>query len=154
MSPIYRLALVLALAPAPAVAATPAAAPAPAPRAAQEDHQKIYQDFVARFLQFHKINAAEDMAQLVRRQPEVAVRYADDLTEKVAQANSEELEKEVASLRVAWKTAMKTDFVENLYEYQSLMDPRARNERLRLRLEYDKALERYGRTTSGDRSAS
>jgi hypothetical protein len=147
MSPITLLALALAAAPALA------APTVPAPRAAQEDHQKVYDDFVARFRQFHKINAAEDLAQLVRRQPVAAIRFADDLTEKVAQANSDELEREVTALRVAWKTAMKTDFVENLYEYQSLLDPRMRNERLRMRLEYDKALERYGRTTSGDRSA-
>lgn len=147
MSPITLLVLALAAAP------TAAAPTAPAPRA-QEDHQKIYDDFVARFLQFHKLNAAEDMAQLVRRLPVPAIRYADDLTEKVAVSNSDELEKEVASLRVAWKTAMKTDFVENLYEYQSLLDPRARAERLKLRLEYDKALGRYAAVVSGDRSSA
>lgn len=138
----------LSLAPAPGVQ------PAPAPFAAQEDHQKIYDDFVARFRQYHKVNAAEDMAQLVRRSPDVAVRYADTLCQLVAVAGSDELEKEVAALRVAWKTAMKTDFVENQYEYYSLLDARKRPERLRFAQEYDKAMERYGRTTGGDRSAS
>jgi len=143
-----HLLLALALAPAPGPLA------APAPTAAQEDHQKIYDDFVARFRQFHKLNAAEDMAQLVRRQPDVTVRYADTITQQVVVMGSEELEKEVASLRVAWKTAMRTDFVENLYEYHSLMDPRKRHERVRFAQEYDKALQRYSALTGAGRNAA
>lgn len=128
--------------------------PAPAALAAQEDHQKIYDDFVARFRQFHKVNATEDMAQLVRRQPDVAVRYADTLCQKVAVESSDELEKEVGALRVAWKTAMNTKFVEHQYEYYSLLDARKRPERLRFAQEYDKALARYSATSTGKRDAA
>lgn len=144
------LSLLLALTLAPA----PGAVLAPGPTAAQEDHQKIYDDFVARFRAFHKVNAAEDMAQLVRRQPEVAARFADTLTQQVVLLGSDELEKEVTSLRVAWKTAMKTDFVENLYEYHSLIDPRRRAERTRMAQEYDKARERFERMLAGERNAA
>lgn len=144
--------IAVALGPVPAAVAQPAPAPLAEPLVAPQDHQKIYDDFVARFKQFLKVNAAEDMAQLVRRQPDVAVRFADTLCQQVAVAGSDELEKQIAALRVAWKTAMKTNFVENLYEYYSLLDSKVRPERLRMAQEYDKALERYGRTISGDRS--
>ncbi|HVS18686.1 MAG TPA: hypothetical protein VMT18_08815 [Planctomycetota bacterium] len=146
----------IALAFAPALASAPAAvarlAPAPETVAAQEDHQKIYDDFVQRVPQVLKLHAADDMAALVRRQPVVAVRYADTLCQQVAVAGNDQIEKEIAGLRVAWKTAMKTDFVANQYEYYSLLDSRIRPERLRMALEYDKAMARYDKTITGDRS--
>jgi len=141
--------IAVALGPLPVAVALPA----PAPLAVLQDHQKIYDDFVTRFKQFLKVNAAEDMAQMVRRQPDMAVRYADTLCQQVSVAGNDEIEKQIAALRVAWKTAMQTNFVENLYEYYSLLDSKVRPERLRMAQEYDKALERYGRTVNGDRSA-
>lgn len=139
--------IAVALGPVPAAVALPPVAPLCAP----QDHQKLYDEFVSRFRQYLKVNASEDMAQMVRRQPDVAVRYADTLCQQVAVASNDQIEKEIAGLRVAWKTAMKTDFVENLYEYYSLLDSRIRPERLRMAQEYDKALERFNKTAYGDK---
>jgi hypothetical protein len=142
------LLIALALVPSHARNGTGAQPPAPV-----QDHQKIYDDFVGRFKQFMKVSATEDMVQMVRKEPAVAVRYADTLCQKVVTAGSEELEKEVAALRVAWKTAMKTNFVENLYEYHSLFDPHKRADRVRLVQEYDNARGRHLELLKGDRES-
>lgn len=146
------LSLLFSLFLAPAIGA--AAQPAVPTTALQDDHQKIYDDFVARFKQYLKVNSAEDMAQLVRRQPDVAVRFADTLCQQVAVSSSDDLEKEVAALRLAWTTAMKTNFVDHQYEYYSLLDARKRPERLRFAQEYDKALQRFTITATGKRDAA
>ena len=114
--------IALALGPAPSVASPVV----PAPVLVQDLHQRAYDDFVDRFRQFLKLNDADQMSRMVRKNPSVAVRYADWLTQQVVVAGSEETEKEVNALRLAWKTAMKTNFVENLYEYHSLIKPRNR----------------------------
>ena len=119
------------------------------PAAPQDLHQKAFDDFVARFKQLLEVNDADGMAELVRRSPEVAVRYADTLCQQVVVAGSAELEKQIAGLRKAWKTAMQTAFVDKIYEYHSLLEPRMRAERLRLTEAYDKALARYSENVAG-----
>jgi hypothetical protein len=145
--------LLLALSPLPAsFAAPPAAPPGATAPAAQDVHQQAYDDFVKRFKQFLGVNDADGMADLVRKNPGVAVRYADTLCQQISAAGSDELEKQIAALRKAWKTALKTDFVDNLYEYHSLLDARGRKERERLVQSYDKALGRYVANLEGDRT--
>jgi len=125
-----------------------------APGAAQDPYQKAFDEFDARFKQLLAVNDSAGMADLVRKSPDVAVRYADTLCQLLAKGSTEELEKQIAGVRVAWKTAMQTSFVDKIYEYHSLLDSHMRSERQRLVDTYTKALASYTENLKGDKKAS
>lgn len=130
--------------------------PAPGPvvattaSAAQDVAQAKYDDFVKRFKQYLKVADSGEMASMVARDPSTAVRYADTLCQQIAIQGSDELEAQIAALRVAWSTSMKTRFVDRLYEYHSLLQPRPKANRARLVTAFDGAYAKYQAALDAD----
>src|SRR5262245_26902018 len=122
--------------------------------ASQDPYQKAFDEFDARFKQLLAVNDAAGMADLVRKSPDVAVRYADTLCQLLAKGSTEELEKQIAAVRVAWKTAMQTSFVDKIYEYHSLLDAHMRSERQKMVDAYTKSLASYNDNLKGDKKSS
>jgi hypothetical protein len=138
----------------------PASAPLLAPvlrqaqAASQDPHQKAYDDFDKSFKQLLAVNDAQGMADLVRKSPDVAVRYVDDHCQLLAKGSTDELEKLIAALRSAWKASMQTSFVDKIYEYHSLMDSRVRNERQRMIDAYGKSAASFDENLAGAKKGS
>jgi hypothetical protein len=128
--------------------------PVQAQAASQDPYQKAYDEFDARFKQLLAVNDAAGMADLVRKSTDVAVRYADTLCQLLAKGSTEELEKQIAAVRAAWKTAMQTSFVDKIYEYHSLLDAHMRSERQRMVDAYTKALASYSDNLKGDKKGA
>ena len=135
----------------------PAHVPAQAQQAqgaSQDPYQKAYDEFASRFKQLLAVSDSAGMADLVRKSPDVAVRYVDDMCQMLAKGSTEELEKLIAALRSAWKTAMQTNFVDKMYEYHSLLDARTRGERQKMVDTYTKSLASYNDNLKGDKKGS
>jgi hypothetical protein len=128
------LALVLFV---PAAASAPAPAPASAAPAAQAS------DFMTRFRQAMKINATDDMRQLVRKNQGPATEEVRKICRAIAAQGNDRLEAEIAALRTAWKAAFKTDFVDIQYEFFSLMRSETREELRRQNVRYDNTYRTY-----------
>ncbi len=100
-------------------------------------------EFRTKFRQALEINAKEEIAKLVRAYNEQGVAYVIDLCALLPSGGSERVEKELAALREAWKTAFKSAFVERMYNYFSLIDPRALKELDRLNKEYNTSYKKF-----------
>lgn len=78
-----------------------------------------------------EIGAADQIVTLVRRHEEIASWAVIELCQAYSGNPSERLDEEIDALRVAWNKAVKTEYVERMYEYFSLMDGTTRVERSR-----------------------
>jgi len=135
------VALTLAAALFPAVApARSAASSLPAPF--QEPPDRATQ-FKTKFRQALEINAKEEIAKLVRSYAEEATQHVVELCNTLANGGSDQVEKELAALREAWKTSFKSGFVEHMYNYFSLLDPRAAKEVEKVDRLYQAAYKKY-----------
>ena len=134
------LAVLLAVGGAPALSEAPSAAPsAPVSIAPQNTHD----EFRAKFTQAMELNANEEMATLVRKFTPEAVAWIMETAEGIASASNETLERRMAALRKAWKTAKDSKFCDHMYEYFSLLEPALKTERNKLKVRYEKALTTY-----------
>lgn len=120
-----------------------ASRPAQAPAAGQTPPPSRADDFKNKFKQALEINAKEEILKLVRTyQPEV-VDYVVELCESLPDGTSEQKEKELHALNEAWKTDFKSGFVDHLYNFFSLVDPRTAKELNKLFNQYRSARRRY-----------
>ncbi len=150
-----KLSWILLLALVPPPLSLPGTRPAPTRAPAQEDHQKAYDEFVTRFRLLLKADDTEELAKLVGRQGDQAIRHADTLCTQIKdRGSSEELEREIGALGRAWKKAMGTDFVDELYDYLIMRIGSLYKERVRLIESYDKALLRYTENLTGARAGA
>lgn len=134
------LALLLAVGGALTLAdASTGASPAAATAATQNTHD----EFRAKFAQAMELNANEEMASLVRKFTPEAVAWIMETAEGIATASNEALERRMAALRKAWKTAKDSKFCDHMYEYFSLLEPALKTERNKLKVRYEKALTKY-----------
>lgn len=113
---------------APVLESPAAAAPAPAPQGEA--------DFMNKFREAMKINATEEMTSLVKKRQHDAVNSIVSICESIAHSPTEKLETEIDALRKAWKRAHDTRFVDIMYEYFSLLDPRFKASRSKLIRQY------------------
>jgi len=123
-------------------AAPAAAAPAPPARSARVPDERA--KFRSDFKQAQAIGAHEQMARLVKDNDEYAVEWVLEVAERIAERPSDELYEAIAALRGAWREGIKTDFVDEMEKYFSLLDPtdkRERNEKLKPT--YDKTARSY-----------
>ncbi len=122
---------------------------------AQEAKKSPYDEFVTRFRLHLKVDDREELAKLVMRQSEEAIRHADTLcTMIMTSGSSQEVEAEIAALGQAWKKAMGTDFVDEHYAYLTMRLSVLFKERARLVESYDKSLALYVENLNGARSGA
>ncbi|MEM7518702.1 MAG: hypothetical protein AAF368_17485, partial [Planctomycetota bacterium] len=95
--------------------------------------QNKLQEFETKFKAAMKIQATADMTQLLRQYNYDAVLVIIKKCEAISNQSSEELETFVAEVKKAWKRAYKTDFVEKVYVYFSLLDPQVKRRRIKLK---------------------
>ena len=124
-------------------AALPTAAAAPAAPSAARAAQNTHDEFRAKFKQAMALNATDEMASLVRKFTDEAVVWIMETAEGISNGSNEVLEKRMAALRKAWKTARDSKFCDEMYEYFSLLEPAMKTERSKLKVRYDKELETY-----------
>lgn len=124
---LFASLLLSSLAPLPAVAAF--AAPSPAMRVVPAATPDITADFLKEMRQHMAIGANDEIVKLVRRKQQGAIWAAIQLCEANSMNPSEKLEEEINTLRIAWNKAMKTGYVEKVYEYYSLLDSTTRADR-------------------------
>lgn len=98
------------------------------------------EEFIKKMRQALEIGAHDEIAKLVRSQTDDAVAAAIHLCDANSLNPSERLENEIDALRIAWSTAKKTRFVEEVYEYYSLLDMASRKDRITLVNRYNGAL--------------
>jgi hypothetical protein len=96
--------------------ALPARPPAAQPPAAQE-----VQTFRDKLKAALRIGASDEVTRLVRQNEEATVAEVMALCEAIAIEGSDELEDLIAALRKAWKEIYETEFVDNMYEFFSLL---------------------------------
>ena len=112
-----------------AVPMAKASGPSSAPvAAASVDRDSFRKDFRKAM----DIGAQDRMQDLIKRNQADAVDAIVTLCTSLGGANNDAIEEEINALRIAWKGAMKTNFVEKVYEYYSLLDGTSRKERVKL----------------------
>lgn len=124
-------------------AALPAGAATPEASRAAVTAQNTHDEFRAKFQQAMTLNATDEMASLVRKFTDEAVVWIMETAEGISNGSNEALEKRMAALRKAWKTARDSKFCDEMYEYFSLLEPAMKTERKKLKVRYEKALEQY-----------
>jgi hypothetical protein len=133
-----------------AFARAPESAAAPARPLQGKDNE-----FQMKFKQALSINALDECARLVRQYQNETVNYVDILSDLLAQANSDTIEKEFQALMKSWKEVMKTSFVEKQYSYASELlatDATRRTERAKLKNAFNATLGRYTENINGKNS--
>ena len=116
--------------------------------------QDRQQDFEQRLAQAMSINDHDEAAKLVRTFQNEAVVRVDVLCSQLPAGTSDELEREIGFLNKAWRTSMKTGFVDNHYAYLSLMKPATFRERKRLRGLYIAQRNKYFENAGGEKDGS
>lgn len=120
------------LASTPAESQQPPAGKPPPPKDRAEE-------FRSKFRLASDVNAKEEVAKLLRAYTEEAITYVSDLCEILTEGGGEQIEKDLAMLRGAWKIAFKSAFVEHMYNFYSLLDPRNVKELEKLTRQWDGA---------------
>jgi hypothetical protein len=123
----------LALATLTVLLAAGSAGPAPAFLPAPVAAVARQEGFMDKFRQAIKINSKPEMARLVRTNQVEAIDSIVSICEAIAQQSSERLEKEIAALREAWEEVFDTSFVDEMYEYFSLLPHDVKSARTTLR---------------------
>ena len=119
----------------PATAAS--AAPASGTNAGSQDERAQFRE---EFNKLRRIDAKDEMGNLLVRNLDEAAIWVVEVGEDIAEAPSAELYELMSALREGWKRGVKTPFVERMEEYYSLLDSVAKRERRRLKSMRDKAL--------------
>ncbi len=137
--------LVLPLLGASLLTAAPASASAPvplepAPAATLQDGQAEWR---AAFNKAMAVGATSEMERLVKKNQFQAIEWIIETAQSIAVASSEDLEDRMAALRKSWKAATNSDFADNMYTYFSLLGSIQREERIKLKVRYDKQQKRY-----------
>ena len=125
---------------APASASTPPVSPEPAPAAATQDGQAEWR---AAFKKAMAVGATSEMERLVKKNQFQAIEWIIETAQSIAVASSEDLEDRMAALRKSWKSATNSAFADNMYTYFSLLGSIQREERIKLKVRYDKQQKRY-----------
>lgn len=108
----------------------PAAAPL-APSALSLQSVKTTAEFLTQMRKHMEIGASDEIANLVRRNQEIASWAVIELCQGYSAKPSERVENEINALRLGWNKSLKTEYVERMYEYFSLMDSSTRVDRAR-----------------------
>jgi hypothetical protein len=116
---------------------------APGSSPAQENRGE---EFRTKFRQAMEIADKDAMAKLVRLYQREASQIVMDLCEAIPEGTNESIEKEVAALSSAWKTSLKSNFVDIVYKYFSRMSKEEAKARTQVGVVYNAAFRRYTAT--------
>lgn len=121
------------------------ARPATAPAPAQDSLKELKESFRAAM----RVNAKDEQARLVKGNQQDTINWVIQNCLQISNESSDELERETAALRAAWKTSMETDFVGQVYEYYALIPSHVRAERYKLEKAYNRLLGRLAEAKEG-----
>ena len=116
------------------VTATPSAA------APQTDKDREFRD---KFQSAMKIGAKDEMKKLVDRNLDQAVTWIIQTSETLSNAPNDVVAERMDALRTAWKDSKDTAFCQKMERYFSLLDPTIKRERVRMRGQFDKAVNEF-----------
>ncbi|MFT4542757.1 MAG: hypothetical protein ACI835_005226 [Planctomycetota bacterium] len=91
--------------------------------------------------QFHASLRTKDvkkMGTLIRQYNNEAIDYVIETAEAIANAPNDTFFERMDGLRQGWRDSIKTDFVDNMERYFSLLDPAMKRERTRMKAKYFK----------------
>jgi len=94
-------------------------------------------EFMAKFRQAMKVGATDEMNRLIRSEQVAAISKIIQICEFIAGGSNEKLDNEIAALGKAWDSVHKTSFVDDVYEYYSLLGAEEKRHRKTLRAKYD-----------------
>ncbi|MCP3917413.1 MAG: hypothetical protein GY711_17850 [bacterium] len=120
----------------------PAAISAPAsavPPEAVDD----YADFKNSFMQAMKVNSKDEMARLVKKYQEQAIWWVMEVAEGISNNPNDALFERIAALKTAWKATIRTDFVDEMEKYFSLIEGPEKRERVRFKADFTKKRKIY-----------
>jgi hypothetical protein len=101
-------------------------------------------EFEHKFQSAREINSKDEMVKLVRQYQAEVVRLVVMRCESIPDGAANPLiEADIQALMPVWKEAFKSDFVQNYYEYCSLVDQSSWKERTRLGQAYSRAFKKY-----------
>ncbi|MEO6708033.1 MAG: hypothetical protein ABI054_02920, partial [Planctomycetota bacterium] len=100
-------------------------------------------EFKQKFRQALEINAKDEIVKLVRSYNDQAMGHVIALCFLLSTGSNETIERELKALKEAWKTCYKSSFVDRMYEYFSLLEPRVAKDLEKLQREYDAAFKKY-----------
>ena len=107
------------------------------------------EEFNTKFRQALEINAKDEVAKLVRAYTEQAMSRVIDLCGTLPNGGeTEQAGKELRVLKEAWKTSYKSNFVDKIYNYFSLLEARASKELEKLNRQYDAEYKKYDENLS------
>ena len=116
--------------------AQPSATRAAAPPVSVDDRQ----EFRNGFQQAMSIKSKAEMSRLVKKYQDQATIWIIDTAEAISNAPNDRLFERMDALRNAWTDAIKTDFVNHMEKYYSLLDGTQKRERVRFKNDFDKKL--------------
>ena len=96
-----------------------------------------------RFRRAMEINNTRDMEGLCRSHEQHAINSIILICEQISIESSDRLEAEIAAFRTAWTGVFRSGFVSEVYEYFSLLRPQFRDDRRRLKVNYDRFLNEF-----------
>jgi len=108
--------------------------------------------FVSKFRQAMRIGSRDECARLVRSNEVFAVEFIIEDCESISGGGSDALEEEINALRQAWKQGFRTEFVDRVYEYFSLIKPDARTARQKLSVRYRLVWKEFGSTQAAKKT--
>lgn len=118
------------------------------------DDPTTRQEWMDQYRQAAEVNSTDRMAKLIDDYQEFAVQTIVYTCEQIAEGSSDKLEKDIAGLRKGWREGMKTRFVDEVYEYFSLLRPEYKRTRRELRVRYERQVEQFNAATEdGNKNA-
>ncbi len=112
-----------------------------APTAPQTEQS--HKAFREAFRKAQALNASAEMQKLVKKNIPEAVSLVMETAEALSTNPNEEVADRMIALRKAWRSAIDSDFAENMEVFFSLMDPQQKRERQALKARYEKAKAKY-----------
>lgn len=102
-----------------------------------------------------KINSKTTMEKLFREYPEEVVDWVLETAESISTRPNDALYDRMNALRTTWNSVRRTDFVDQIEVYFSLLDGPRKRDRFKLKADYNKSIARFRELTgkSGDRQA-
>lgn len=112
-------------------------------------------DFRTKFILATKINSKTTMEKLFREYSDEVVDWVLETAENIAVRPNDALYERMNALRATWNSVHRTDFVDQIEVYFSLLDGPRKRDRFKLKAEYNKSIARFRKITekSGDRQA-
>ncbi len=127
--------------------ATPLQPLTPSPTA-QRHPRDLWKD---NFLAAVKIGAQSEIKRLMKNEQELAIYWIMDTAKRISIRPSDALEVEMTALRKGWKTAMESEFADEIYTYYSLLDAVQKRQHTKLDARYEVARSRYGRNVADNK---